>query len=105
MPVNSASPPASGGRDLDRARALAEQLDAGTVTINDAVAPIGHASAPFGGTKGSGFGRIHGRFGLLEFTQTQAVQSRHAGGLRPHLFPYSPRISALLKAYLRLFHQ
>ncbi|AGA26669.1 aldehyde dehydrogenase family protein [Singulisphaera acidiphila] len=93
------------GRDLDAARALAGRLDAGTVTINDAVTPIGHASAPFGGTKASGFGRIHGVHGLREFTQTQVEHARHVGGLRPQLFPYSQRIPAMLKAYLRLFHR
>ncbi|SIO61908.1 succinate-semialdehyde dehydrogenase / glutarate-semialdehyde dehydrogenase [Singulisphaera sp. GP187] len=93
------------GRDLDAARAVAGRLDAGTVTINDAVTPIGHASAPFGGAKSSGFGRIHGVHGLREFVQTQVEQTRHASGLRPQLFPYSKRIPSLLKAYLRIFHR
>jgi hypothetical protein len=75
------------------------------VTINDAVTPIGHASAPFGGTKASGFGRIHGVHGIREFAQTQVEQIRRAGGLRPQLFPYSQRIPTMLKAYLRLFHR
>ena len=85
------------GRDLDAARAVAERLDAGMVTVNDAVTPIGHASAPFGGTKASGFGRIHGVLGLREFAQTQVEQIRHAGGFRPQIFPYSQRIPTMLK--------
>lgn len=93
------------GRNLDAARSVAERLEAGTVTINDAVTPIGHASAPFGGTKASGFGRIHGIHGIREFVQTQVEQTRHAGGFRPQLFPYSQRIPTLLKAYLRFFHR
>ncbi|WP_406696031.1 aldehyde dehydrogenase family protein [Singulisphaera sp. Ch08] len=93
------------GRDLDAARAVARRLDVGTVTVNDAVTPIGHASAPFGGTKASGFGRIHGIHGIREFVQTQVEQTRHAGGFRPQLFPYSQRIPTLLKAYLQLFHR
>jgi len=93
------------GRDLARARAVACRLEAGTVTINDVVAPIGHAAAPFGGTKSSGFGRIHGVHGIREFTQTQVEQTRRPGGLRPQVFPYSPRVVTLLRTYLRLFHR
>jgi len=91
------------GRDLDSARAVGAQLEAGTVTINDAVTPIGHASAPFGGWKSSGYGRIRGIHGMREFLQTQVEQSRRPGGFRPHLFPYSARLAAMLKGYLRLY--
>ena len=92
-------------RDTRAARSLAARLDAGMVTINEAVTPTMHASAPFGGTKASGFGRTHGPLGLLEFTQTQTVYARRAGGFRPQLFPYgaSP-VDAFLRLYRRLFH-
>lgn len=93
------------GRDLDAARAVARRLEAGTVTVNDAVAPIGHAAAPFGGAKSSGYGRIHGVHGLREFVQPQVELTRRAGGLRPQVFPYEPRVRSLLKAYIRLFHR
>jgi len=95
------------GRNLDAARAGGQPaLDAGTVTINDAVTThrprVGPLSAE---PKASGFGRVHGVHGIREFAQTQVEQTRHAGGLRPQLFPYSQRIPTLLKAYLRLFHR
>lgn len=92
------------GRDLRRAREVAGQIEAGTVTINDAVAPIGHASAPFGGTKASGFGRTHGPIGLREFVQPHVVLGRRAGGFRPQLFPYSAKLEPLFAWYRRLFH-
>lgn len=55
--------------DLQRAIALAEEIDAGMVGINRGL--ISDAAAPFGGMKQSGLGREGGRLGLEEFTETQ----------------------------------
>lgn len=90
--------------DRKRARVIAARLRAGMVTINDAVTPSGLASAPFGGVKGSGFGRVRGALGLREFAQPQVVHERGPGGFRPHLFPYSSRLGKVFAFYRRLFH-
>jgi acyl-CoA reductase-like NAD-dependent aldehyde dehydrogenase len=92
------------GRDVALARSVAERLEAGTVSVNEAVVITALASAPFGGTKASGFGRVHGVLGLRELTQPQVVAARSPGGLRPQLFPYSPRMEQLLGLYRRIFH-
>ena len=92
-------------RDRRSAEALARRLQAGSVSVNDAVTPTAHASAPFGGTKASGFGRTHGRAGLREFTQTQVLFTRRPGGFRPQLFPYSTFVPRFLAIYRRLFHR
>ncbi|MBV8555953.1 MAG: aldehyde dehydrogenase family protein, partial [Planctomycetaceae bacterium] len=92
------------GRDLRAARDIARRTEAGTVTINEAVAPTGHAAAPFGGMKASGFGRTHGVLGLREFTQPQVVFTRRPRSFRPQLFPYSPRLERALSWYRRIFH-
>jgi acyl-CoA reductase-like NAD-dependent aldehyde dehydrogenase len=91
-------------RDRRIARGVADRLQVGMVSINDAVAPSAHAAAPFGGVKASGFGRTRGALGLQEMAQPQVVFGRGAGGFRPHLFPYSDRIGKLLSIYRRLFH-
>jgi acyl-CoA reductase-like NAD-dependent aldehyde dehydrogenase len=92
-------------RDVRAARALALQLDAGLVSVNEAVTPVMHAGAPFGGHKASGFGRTHGTLGLREFTRPQVVSTRRAGGFRPHLYPYGRLpVEAVLRVYRRLFH-
>jgi acyl-CoA reductase-like NAD-dependent aldehyde dehydrogenase len=59
--------------DLDRAHALAERMDAGTVWINQHidVAP----NIPFGGAKQSGLGAEMGEEGLAEFTQLQVINA------------------------------
>ncbi|MEM1437070.1 MAG: aldehyde dehydrogenase family protein [Pseudomonadota bacterium] len=57
--------------NLDRAYALADKMEAGTVWINK------HAeldpSIPFGGAKQSGIGKELGREGLEEFTQLKVI--------------------------------
>ncbi len=93
------------GRDLREARRLAGRLEAGMVSINDAVTPSAHASSPFGGMKASGHGRTRGVLGLREFAQPQTLQSRSSGGYRPQLFPYSGRLVGLMRGYITLFHR
>jgi acyl-CoA reductase-like NAD-dependent aldehyde dehydrogenase len=95
------------GRDARRARALGALIQAGVVTINDAVTPTGHASAPFGGFKASGYGRTKGPFGLREFVQPQVLCGRRAGGIRPQLYPYSRAgwLDRCFSLYRFLFHR
>lgn len=93
------------GKDVARAQQVARRVEAGMVVVNDAVSPCAHAGAPFGGGKASGFGRVHGTLGLLEFAQPQALYHRAAGGFRPQLFPYNDRFIRLLHFYRRLFHR
>lgn len=92
------------GRDRKRCRAIAARIDAGMVTINDAVTPSGLAASPFGGTKRSGFGRVRGAIGLREFVEPQTHYERSPGGFRPHLFPYSANLGRILNIYRRWFH-
>jgi acyl-CoA reductase-like NAD-dependent aldehyde dehydrogenase len=93
------------GRDRIEAQLVADRLEAGMVSINDAVAPSAHAGAPFGGVKASGYGRTRGAAGLREFVQPETYQVRRPGGFRPHLFPYSARLRRLLGVYIRVFHR
>lgn len=57
--------------DLRRAHRVVDDLDAGYVSINSF--PAMTATAPFGGSKASGFGREGGRVGIEEFMQTKNV--------------------------------
>lgn len=58
-------------RDLGRALAVAERLEAGMVGINKGV--VSDPAAPFGGVKESGLGREGGHEGLLAYTETRYV--------------------------------
>ncbi|MEP7342219.1 MAG: NAD-dependent succinate-semialdehyde dehydrogenase [Acidobacteriota bacterium] len=57
--------------NLDRAFRLMEQLEAGTIGINDGVPST--SNAPFGGVKQSGWGRELGSEGLDAFLETKHV--------------------------------
>ncbi|MDC0886194.1 aldehyde dehydrogenase family protein [Altererythrobacter sp.] len=58
-------------KDADKGVAIAEQLETGTVWVNEFL----HLSpfAPFGGHKQSGFGAEYGKEGLTEFTYPQVI--------------------------------
>ena len=53
--------------------AIANQLQCGMVSINSVFSFAAVSSVPFGGVKDSGYGRIHGNEGLLEFTYPRTV--------------------------------
>ena len=57
--------------DIQRARTLARQIEAGNVFINGMVAS--DPRLPFGGAKRSGYGRELGAYGIKEFTNIQTV--------------------------------
>jgi acyl-CoA reductase-like NAD-dependent aldehyde dehydrogenase len=59
--------------DLQRGRRLAERIDAGTVMVNEVVYTHALAQTPWGGVKHSGYGRTHGRLGLLELVTPQHI--------------------------------
>ena len=52
---------------------IASQLHCGMVAINSTISFAAVASVPFGGVKDSGYGRVHGPEGLLEFTYPRSV--------------------------------
>ena len=54
-------------------KSIASQLNCGMVAINSTISFAAIASVPFGGVKDSGYGRIHGPEGLLEFTYPRTV--------------------------------
>lgn len=91
-------------RDISRGRRMAEQIDAGTVMINEVVYTHAVAQTPWGGVKQSGYGRTHGRLGLLELVSAQHV---HVNGM-PRVadvwwFPYSERAGKLFRGFARRF--
>lgn len=91
-------------RDIDRGRCLAEQIDAGTVMINEVVYTHAVAQTPWGGVKQSGYGRTHGRLGLLELVSAQHVHVNSMPSLSDvWWFPYTRQAGKLFRGFARRF--
>ena len=60
-------------RDAAMAQRLAEQMESGSVCINDSLVPFIVADAPMGGRKESGFGYRHGAEGIRKFCQQKTI--------------------------------
>jgi succinate-semialdehyde dehydrogenase/glutarate-semialdehyde dehydrogenase len=59
--------------DTEKGKSIAKRLRAGAVMVNDAISYFGIAEAPHGGCGASGWGRTHGRAGLLEMVQMKYI--------------------------------
>ena len=90
--------------NLARGKRIAERIDAGTVMVNDALYTHGIAQTPWGGVKQSGFGRTHGRAGLVELVNAQHIHVNHLWFI-PDLwwFNYTPQASRLFRGFARRF--
>jgi len=62
--------------DLDRARDIADRIEAGMVHINDQPINEEH-NAPFGGVKDSGLGRYHAEWITRELTEPKWISVQH----------------------------
>lgn len=60
-------------RSLAKGRRVAEQIEAGSVCVNEVLYTHGIGQTPWGGFKNSGRGRTHGREGLMELVQPQHI--------------------------------
>jgi succinate-semialdehyde dehydrogenase/glutarate-semialdehyde dehydrogenase len=83
-------------KDIKRGRRIAERIEAGTVMVNEVVYTHGIAQTPWGGVKQSGYGRTHGRLGLLELVHAQHIHVNRLSFL-PDLwwFDYNPKAAKL----------
>lgn len=62
-------------KDRKHGEAMARQIKAGTVMINDMISGFGISEAPHGGLKQSGIGRTHGEMGLAEMVQVKYIDT------------------------------
>ena len=68
--------------DRDRGRAVAREIDAGTVCVNDPfLIGWGAVDAPMGGVGDSGLGRRHGPEGLRRFVEPSTIATSQIGPL------------------------
>jgi acyl-CoA reductase-like NAD-dependent aldehyde dehydrogenase len=91
-------------RDVAKAERVARRIDAGMVWVNDFGYSFTIGQAPWGGVKGSGFGRSSSKYGLYEAVQVKYIDSDR-GRLRPvWWFPYDEPTERALHALLDVLY-
>ncbi len=92
-------------QNRQRAKQIADQLEAGATCINDFGMCYLNQDLPFGGVKYSGFGRMNGRDGLRAYTNAKAVLSdRWPFNIPPRLYPVQPGTYAQTAHTIRLLY-
>ncbi|HTQ60495.1 MAG TPA: aldehyde dehydrogenase family protein [Candidatus Solibacter sp.] len=88
--------------DAKRGQEIARKLRAGAVMVNDAISYFGIAEAPHGGCGASGWGRTHGKAGLLEMVQPKYIDvDRLPGREKPWWYRYGAELERSADAFLR----
>lgn len=82
---------------------LTESVSAGAVCINDCVLQFTHPKLPFGGINASGFGKAHGRYGFLAFSNEKPVLKQKRGiTMSSFLYPpFNNRVKRTINLMLR----
>lgn len=85
-----------------RGEEIAGRLRAGAVMVNDAISYFGIAEAPHGGCRASGWGRTHGKAGLLEMVRQKYVDvDRLPGREKPWWYRYGAELGRAADAFLQ----
>jgi aldehyde dehydrogenase (NAD+) len=92
-----------GKGDEKKARTMARMLRAGTVLVNDLIAPTADPRVPFGGRGASGYGVTRGAEGLLEMTAVKTLLVRRGGSMR-HLEPTRAEDMAMFAGLIGAAH-
>ena len=88
--------------DAHSGESIAKQLRAGAVMVNDAISYFAIAEAPHGGCGLSGWGRTHGRAGLLEMVQPKYIDiDRLPGTQKPWWYRYGNDLNKAADAFLQ----
>jgi succinate-semialdehyde dehydrogenase/glutarate-semialdehyde dehydrogenase len=84
--------------DVAKGEQIAKRLVTGAVTINDSLYTYGLAQTPWGGVKESGFGRTHGKEGLLEMVRPVQISGDRMQHMKKLWWrPYSQPVFDALK--------
>jgi acyl-CoA reductase-like NAD-dependent aldehyde dehydrogenase len=92
-------------KNVERGEQVARRVEAGAVCVNDAQVNYTTLELPMGGWKTSGLGSRHGAGGIRKYTKQQTLLvTRFAMKKDPHMFPYTPRRTGLLKRYVKFLY-
>ncbi len=84
---------------------ILRQTSSGSVCINDCVLQFTHPNLPFGGINDSGFGKSHGYYGFMAFSNEKSVLRQRRGWVTPYLLhpPYTTGMKRIVDLLLRWF--
>jgi succinate-semialdehyde dehydrogenase/glutarate-semialdehyde dehydrogenase len=86
----------------ERGEAIARRMNAGAVMVNDAISYFGIAEAPHGGCGASGWGRTHGKAGLMEMVRMKYIDVDHLPRReKPWWYRYGPNLEHAADAFLQ----
>jgi len=92
-------------KDQRRGEQLARQIEAGVVTVNDALANYFALELPMGGWKESGLGVRHGPDGIRKYARRQSILiTRFPLKSELHAMPFKARNFRLIKALVRVLY-
>jgi acyl-CoA reductase-like NAD-dependent aldehyde dehydrogenase len=88
--------------DLEGGKRIAQRLRAGAVMVNDLISGFAIAEAPHGGCGLSGWGRTHGKEGLMEMVHLKYIDVDHLPRMeKPWWYRYSGDVEKAADAFLK----
>src|SRR4051812_38182775 len=93
-------------KDTGKGERLARRIEAGAVTVNDAMLNYVALELPMGGWKESGLGTRHGADGIRKYTKKQSLLVTKFAPMKKdlHMLPYSEKRTRFLKRLLKLVY-
>ena len=93
-------------KNVHKGKALAEQIRAGTVMVNDALITFAAPETPWGGIGFSGVGKTHGEDGLKELCQVRHVNYDRIRFKRElWWFPYREKFYQRVKKWIEYWYR
>ena len=89
-------------KDRRRGDAIARQLRAGAVMINDLLSCFAMPEAPHGGTGASGIGRTHGLIGMREMVRPKYIDSDVLAIKKVWWYPYGEIFTRQMSAFIEM---
>jgi aldehyde dehydrogenase (NAD+) len=92
-------------RNSKTEQAVLRNTTAGGVCVNDVGIHFLNHDLPFGGVNNSGFGKSHGHYGFLAFSNDKPVMKQKSGLTSVRIFypPYTPAVGKMMDWFLKLF--
>jgi acyl-CoA reductase-like NAD-dependent aldehyde dehydrogenase len=90
-------------KDESKAIALAKQIDAGSICVNDCAMTYGATEAPFGGRKSSGVGQVNGEAGLRGYSYATPILIERFNPKEERVwYPYTADKGKLLQKIMKI---